>query len=153
MEAVLPLRHREKASNLLHMATTKLPVLWITDFVHHMRTQTPMEEALHLWDDLYAMKMETPTEDDQSFIVFLQDIVMEWVVDNHGYNNPLVDFYFYNYLLLHFKCVPFTTWKDEDREILTNYLEEKSNSHIDPILKRMNMEMHQVYQPQSDVSI
>ena len=152
MEAVLPLRHREKASNLLHMATTKLPVLWITDFVHYMRTQTPMEEALHLWDDLYAMKMEVPTESDQSFLVFLQDIVMEWVVEQYD-NKSIVDFYFYNYLLLHFKCIPFNTWKDEDREILLRYLEEHSITNHCPILKRMNLEMRQVCQPQSTVSI
>lgn len=145
MDTVFPLRHRTKANNLLHMATTKLPVLWIIDFVHHMRSQTSIEEVIYLWEDLYAMKMETPTDSDRQFLVFLQDIVMEWVVEHHT-NNTLVDFYFYNYLLLHFKCIPYSTWTEEDKNILMRYLKEHSNSNTVPILERMNLEIRQVCQ-------
>lgn len=145
MENVLPVRHRSKANNLLHMATTKLPVLWIIDFVHHMRSQTPIESVIYLWEDLYRMQMETPTDSDRQFLVFLQDIVMEWVVEHHT-NNALVDFYFYNYLLLHFKCIPYSTWTEEDKNILMRYLEEHSSSNTVPILERMNLEIRQVCQ-------
>ena len=145
MENVLPVRHRSKANNLLHMATTKLPVLWIIDFVHHMRSQTPIESVIYLWEDLYRMQMETPTESDRQFLIFLQDVVMEWVVEHHT-NNTLVDFYFYNYLLLHFKCIPYSTWTEEDKNILMRYLEEHSVSNMIPILERMNLEIRQVCQ-------
>jgi len=145
MENVLPVRHRSKANNLLHMATTKLPVLWIIDFVHHMRSQTPIESVIYLWEDLYRMQMETPTESDRQFLIFLQDVVMEWVVEHHT-NNTLVDFYFYNYLLLHFKCIPYSTWTEEDKNILMRYLEEHSVSNMIPILERMNLEIRQICQ-------
>ena len=145
MENVLPVRHRSKANNLLHMATTKLPVLWIIDFVHHMRSQTPIESVIYLWEDLYRMQMETPTDSDRQFLVFLQDVVMEWVVEHHT-NNTLVDFYFYNYLLLHFKCIPYSTWTEEDKNILMRYLEEHSVSNTIPILERMNLEIRQICQ-------
>ena len=145
MDTVFPLRHRSKANNLLHMATTKLPVLWIIDFVHHMRSQTPIESVIYLWEDLYRMQMETPTESDRQFLIFLQDVVMEWVVEHHT-NNTLVDFYFYNYLLLHFKCIPYSTWTEEDKNILMRYLEEHSVSNMIPILERMNLEIRQVCQ-------
>jgi hypothetical protein len=145
MENVLPVRHRSKANNLLHMATTKLPVLWIIDFVHHMRSQTPIESVIYLWEDLYRMQMETSTESDRQFLIFLQDVVMEWVVEHHT-NNTLVDFYFYNYLLLHFKCIPYSTWTEEDKNILMRYLEEHSVSNMIPILERMNLEIRQVCQ-------
>lgn len=145
MENVLPVRHRSKANNLLHMATTKLPVLWIIDFVHHMRSQTPIESVIYLWEDLYRMQMETPTDSDRQFLIFLQDVVMEWVVEHHT-NNTLVDFYFYNYLLLHFKCIPYSTWTEKDKNILMRYLEEHSVSNKVPILERMNLEIRQVCQ-------
>ena len=145
MDTVFPLRHRSKANNLLHMATTKLPVLWIIDFVHHMRSQTPIESVIYLWEDLYRMQMETPTESDRQFLIFLQDVVMEWVVEHHT-NNTLVDFYFYNYLLLHFKCIPYSTWTEEDKNILMRYLEEHSVSNMIPILERMNLEIRQICQ-------
>ena len=145
MDTVFPLRHRSKANNLLHMATTKLPVLWIIDFVHHMRSQTPIESVIYLWEDLYRMQMETPTDSDRQFLVFLQDVVMEWVVEHHT-NNTLVDFYFYNYLLLHFKCIPYSTWTEEDKNILMRYLEEHSVSNMIPILERMNLEIRQICQ-------
>lgn len=146
MENVLPLRHRTKANNLLHMATTKLPVLWIIDFVHHMRSQTPIEEAMHLWEDLYKMSIEILTEADRQFLIFLQDIVMEWIVEHH-FLNELVDFYFYHYLLLHFKCIPYSTWTEEDKQILMNYLEKQAVSITTttaPILHRMNMEIYKI---------
>lgn len=143
MESVFPLRHRAKASNLLHMATTKLPVLWITDYVHHMRSQIPIEEAVYLWDDLYKMKIETLTDTDRQFLAFLKDIVMDWVVEHH-YMDTLVDFYFYNYLLLHFKCIPFSIWMEDEKIFLMNYLDEQSNQNTNPILKRMNLEMQQL---------
>lgn len=142
MENVLPLRHRTKGKNLLHMATTKLPVLWITDFIHHMRSQTSIDNAFYLWEQLYLMDINSLTQSDHEFLLFLKDIVMEWVIEHHDMN-PLVDFYFCYYLLLHLKCIPFTTWKNEDREILMNYLEKLSLSNI---LEKIKNELRQLCQ-------
>lgn len=143
MESVLPRRYRMKANNLLDLSTTKLPILWITDFIHHMRCQTSIEDAIHLWDQLYTMHIETPTDSDQNFLLFLQDVVMEWVIEHH-YIPSLVDFYFYNFLLLHFKCIIFATFDENDQRILLNYLDRKSSIDLCPTLKRMNTEMREV---------
>lgn len=143
MDSVLPLRHRTKANNLLDMETTKLPVLWIIDFIHHMRKQTSIDDAIHLWDKLYGMNIETPTESDQKFLLFIQDIVMEWITE-HYYIPSLTDFYFYNFLLLYFKCTIFATFNQKDQQILLEYLDKKANMDICSTLKRMNTEMSEI---------
>ena len=145
MEVVLPLRHRTKASNLLDMTTTKLPVLWIKDFIYHMRSQKSIEEATYLWEELYKMQIDILTDLDRQFLVVLQDIVMEWIIDHH-YINTLVDFYFYNYILLHLKCIPYSTWTEEDQTNIIRYLEENVITHKIPILEQMNLQIRQLCQ-------
>lgn len=143
MESVLPFRYRMKARYLIDITTTKLPILWITVFLHHMYSQTSIENVTYLWKELFTIKIDKPTDLDCKFIVFLQDVVMEWIIE-HSYLNTLVEFYFYNYLLLHFKCIPYSTWTNEDKVIIFRYLKEHVNViNKVPILEQMNIEIRQ----------